>query len=236
MNIHGIILGIAQQSEWMTQQTISLPMRRAMFLSTPSLGKTWTTTVWWRLRKQNCLAMTLKRVATEQVVSDCFVFCWHRVWARVDPDLNIISKILASQCHTPLTPELQVYNFSCFSQKSHWCEPNAWGPSPRTLTQFHIIIKQQNAWGPKSSPYKQLRYSQTAKALFSVTQDCVVLNCFKRDRGGDSSVVRAPDLWSKGRKFESLQERRENFLLPGRLSVLTLISVSVPPLCYRSST
>ena len=47
--------------------------------------------------------------------------------------------------------------------------------------------------------------------------------------GGDSSVVRAPDSWLKGRGFESLLERRENFLLQGRLSVLTLISVSVPP-------
>ena len=42
--------------------------------------------------------------------------------------------------------------------------------------------------------------------------------------------------WLKGRGFESLLERRENFLLQGRLSVLTLISVSVPPPCYHSST
>ena len=48
-------------------------------------------------------------------------------------------------------------------------------------------------------------------------------------RVGDSSVVRAPDSWLKGRDFESLQERRENFLPQGRLSVLTLISVSVLP-------
>ena len=40
----------------------------------------------------------------------------------------------------------------------------------------------------------------------------------------------------KGCGFESLLERRENFLLQGQLSVLTLISVSVPPPCYRSST
>ena len=50
---------------------------------------------------------------------------------------------------------------------------------------------------------------------------------------GDSSVVRAPDSWLKGPGFKSLQERRENFLLQGRLSVLTLISVSVPPPCYH---
>ena len=54
-------------------------------------------------------------------------------------------------------------------------------------------------------------------------------------RDGDSSVVRAPDSWLKGRGFESLQEQRENFLLQGQLSVLTLISVSVPPPCYCSS-
>ena len=47
---------------------------------------------------------------------------------------------------------------------------------------------------------------------------------------------RTPDSWSKGRGFESRQERRKNFLLQGQLSVLTLISVSVPPPCYRSST
>ena len=33
----------------------------------------------------------------------------------------------------------------------------------------------------------------------------------------------------KGRGFESLKERREIFFLQGHLSVLTIISVSVPP-------
>ena len=61
-----------------------------------------------------------------------------------------------------------------------------------------------------------------------------MLPFWRYTRGGDSSVVRAPDSWSKGRGFESLQERRENFLLQGQLSVLTLISVSAPPPCYRS--
>ena len=42
-------------------------------------------------------------------------------------------------------------------------------------------------------------------------------------------MVRAPDSGLKGRRFESLLERQENFLLQGQLSVLTLISVSVPP-------
>ena len=51
---------------------------------------------------------------------------------------------------------------------------------------------------------------------------------------GDSSVIRAPDSWVKGRGFESLQEQRENFILQCRLSVPVLISVSVPPPLYSS--
>ena len=48
-------------------------------------------------------------------------------------------------------------------------------------------------------------------------------------------MVRTLDSSLKGRGFESLQEWRENVLLLGRLSVLILIPVSVPPPCYRSS-
>ena len=49
------------------------------------------------------------------------------------------------------------------------------------------------------------------RTLLTYTPPCT------RSRKGssDSSVVRAPDLWSKGYGFESLQERRENFLLHG---------------------
>ena len=53
---------------------------------------------------------------------------------------------------------------------------------------------------------------------------------------GDSSLVRASDPWLKGPGFESLQERWDNFLFQRQLFVLTLILVSVPPPCYRSST
>ena len=66
------------------------------------------------------------------------------------------------------------------------------------------------------SPYAQLVHDQL---LWEITDH----------DSGDSSVVRAPDSWSKGHWFESLLEQRENFLLQGQLSVLTLISVSVPP-------
>ena len=55
-------------------------------------------------------------------------------------------------------------------------------------------------------------------------------------RRRSSSVVRASDSWSKGRRFESQQGRRENFLRrQGQLFVLTLISVSVHP-CVTAVT
>ena len=53
---------------------------------------------------------------------------------------------------------------------------------------------------------------------------------------GDSLVVRALDSWSKGPWFESPREQWENYLLHSQLSVLTLLLVSIPPLCYCSST
>ena len=53
--------------------------------------------------------------------------------------------------------------------------------------------------------------------------------------GGDSSVVRAPNSWLKGRWFEFLLEWRDNFLLQCRLSVLTYFGIRSTP-CYDSST
>ena len=46
---------------------------------------------------------------------------------------------------------------------------------------------------------------------------------------GSREWGRPTDSCPKGLGFESRQERRENFLLQGQLSVLTLISVPVPP-------
>ena len=58
---------------------------------------------------------------------------------------------------------------------------------------------------------------------------CHNVACLILPGSGDSSVVRASDLSSKDPGFKSLQERQENFILQGQLSVLTLILVSVPP-------
>ena len=50
-------------------------------------------------------------------------------------------------------------------------------------------------------------------------------------------MVGAFDSWPKGSWFESVQEWWENVLLDlqGQLFVLTLVSVSIPPPCYRRS-
>ena len=62
----------------------------------------------------------------------------------------------------------------------------------------------------------------------------LLYNCICRgtesDSGSlDSLLVRAPDSWSKGCKFESRQKRRENFLLQSQLCVLTLIRCTFNP-------
>ena len=67
-----------------------------------------------------------------------------------------------------------------------------------------------------------LNFSFTAALVLLNTLFFLFFNASQKTGGGDSSVVRATDSWSKGRGFESLQERRENFLLQGQLSVLTL--------------
>ena len=103
----------------------------------------------------------------------------------------------------------------------------------------HRILSQtakQNSWG-KMYLLPKVHKLSPDEITQAETHSLKSLNKTLPGRGGgDNSVVRAPDSWLKGRGFESLLERRENFLLRGRLSVLTLLSVSVPPPCYHSST
>ena len=60
----------------------------------------------------------------------------------------------------------------------------------------------------------------------------------RHEESGDSSVVRAPDSWSKGPGFDCgvFAGAAGDCLLQGQLFLLTRISVSVLPPCYRSST
>ena len=81
---------------------------------------------------------------------------------------------------------------------------------------------------PQRRPVKLTYFPLSLKSVASLTCSRLAEPLLSLGNG-DSSMVRAPDSWSKGCGFESLQELRENFLLQGQLSVLTLISVSVPP-------
>ena len=129
-----------------------------------------------------------------------------------------------------------------------WCYPcvHVWRPTVPNIKRFPPANT--------TDPFSKQIYSEAYIYIYTHTHkqqnSCLVIfdilekgnaisniTYLSMDTGhGDSSVVRAPDSWSKGRGFESLLERRDNFLLQGRLSVLTLISVSVPPPCYHSST
>ena len=53
------------------------------------------------------------------------------------------------------------------------------------------------------------------------------------EEGGDSSVVRTPDSLLKGRGFESLQDRREHFLLQGQPFVLTYFGIRSTPVLLQ---
>ena len=99
----------------------------------------------------------------------------------------------------------------------------------RALINAQKYITQVQQQTPES-PTVPLTWHACKYKVHKLHHRCIIIG------GGDSSVVTAPDSWLKGRGFESLLERRENFLLQGQLSVLTLISVSVPPPCYHSST
>ena len=88
-------------------------------------------------------------------------------------------------------------------------------------------------WVLKSNDYLTLSLPSREVWLKSTSTDWLLKSNDCLSGSGDNSVVRAPSSWLKGPRFE---ERRENCLLQGQLSVLTLISVSVPPPCYCSST
>ena len=109
--------------------------------------------------------------------------------------------------------------------------PWIWLPRKSTLTA--LINQSGNSFG-KTTEKSNVTVWKSAgvnftqifrvKPLFQVMKEQL-----NNEGSVDSSVVRAPDPWPKGHRFESLQELRENFLLQGQLSALTFISVSVPP-------
>ena len=103
------------------------------------------------------------------------------------------------------------------------------GPS-RRCTAWPLLTAWTMMWGRR-----QRRKSRNMSPLQVFLRASWYVGGGGGGGSGDSSVVGVPDSWLKGRRFESLQEQWENFLLQGQLSVLTFISVSVPPPCDCSS-
>ena len=101
-----------------------------------------------------------------------------------------------------------------------WAFPSAWIPSWTERNCW--LLNSIQRWDPTvclwfSNISFELE-SHATRVQESARELRIAL--YKNER--DSSVVRAPDSWLEGRGFESLQERRESFLLQGQLSVLTL--------------
>ena len=114
-----------------------------------------------------------------------------------------------------------------------------WKTKFNHLDTSHTVSIKSSLTGPKVIqllvtclwPYK---HDPAARDMFVTLQ--TQTQTHTPAGSGDGSVVRVLHSWSKGRRFESLQEQWDNFILQGQLSVLILISVSVPPLYYHNST
>ena len=149
--------------------------------------------------------------------------------------------LLGSQLSTVV--KCQVLCFSTFARRLAWFimtfylrnYPRTTFVKQRCVKLWYQTLHCGNLWCQTFLVHES-RDDWQSKSMITLLNTYLGLDIDKNMGSGDSSVVRAPDSWSKGRGFESLLERWENFLLHGQLSVLTLISVSVPPPCYRSST
>ena len=106
------------------------------------------------------------------------------------------------------------------------------------LHRHHHTQHQRPPVQDPQSGYKRnspVARADNGKRCTNCAKSVTVSRKMKTTRGSwGGSVVTAPDTCSNGPGFESPQERRESFLLQGQLSVLTLISVTVPPPCYCS--
>ena len=152
---------------------------------------------------------------TKQIFSMDFSFTLSGIMNKTNTEKYIIAVVTTPTITTTTTTTGTSNSITVVKQAFLTDASFTLRPFPFLTTFLHLAVAQRQ---PIRVDYKVLQLQSG------------------HNGGGDSSVVRAPDSWLKGRGFESLLERRENFLLRGRLSVLTLISVSVPPPCYHSST
>ena len=149
-------------------------------------------------------------------------------WKKEEEKLetNIAIKILS----------VQSLFHSCVSSESEH-RHNSDGP----LTSIRSRNTYKSQWGPLFlifvwlSPCTLCGFDPDLKTFFPSFLLSIQWRYPPTPGSGLSSAVRAPDSWSIGGGFESQQERRLNVLLKGKLPVLTLTLVSVPPPFYRST-
>ena len=115
--------------------------------------------------------------------------------------------------------------------------PSSWQPRPHSMWLWRTSGPWCMSWAPRSLFRSPVNMKPARSVcVLKLTGRWQVGVCKQvLNRNGDGSVVNTPDSWLKGCGFESLQQQ-ENFLFQGWLSVLTLVLISVPPPCYRSST
>ena len=175
--------------------------------------------------KKNCFC---DRVSTVWLYKTCFgnFSLTYLSWC---PMQTVLSSVFQGQCMNSLLDH----------DGELVCAKEREGNSQSTVTAIQITIVLHYSKLCMGSKSVCMLLCVCVCACAHVCDWWLLIKCYSPlswAGGGDSSVVRAPDSWLKGRGFESLLEWRENFRLQGRLSVLTLISVSVPPPCYHSST
>ena len=141
---------------------------------------------------------------------------------------------------TPCANEHSRMNKTAFTKGRHSI-PSHFSQHWKAQTNYtdhihHAALHKDQAKGQHSTPRSQSPQPTSTIPPPHFPQHMKPKSKLHWLRGRDSSVVRASDSWLKGRGFKSPLERWENCLLQGQLSVLTLISVSVPAPCYHSST
>ena len=169
----------------------------------------------------------------------CNRFCWDSFWKdhsiRSSSNFSCMSKLNATKAG-----DFTHISWACGDRV--WHAVTAECGQKRAAVGFSIIdeqeVKRALRWhGPELQMdclVGTTRWKHTQNKWFKSSLKTQAKYNVQIGEPGSLSG-RAPDSWLKGCRLDFWQEQRWNFLLQCQHSVLTLISVSIPPLCYRSS-
>ena len=136
----------------------------------------------------------------------CFVWFLHEMVLLLHENLNYCTKRIWYLC------KLQNKNFSMVCCTTLWWDGAGKGRGWKTAAIIYCW-QQQHVRG-RTAQLSDISSGATCVADLDSRALVLTKEASGNSRvagGGDSSVVRAPDSWLKGRGFESLLERRENF-------------------------